>query len=181
MMLHFSKFITPAIVAAGFLLTAACETRQSVPQMEGHYTYAHAFDYDFQGNHFDVQETGTMDFHADGTARDSARQVYAVHFADGDTATWVFNYISPSRWHLNADTLHFAGIKDGFRMQLVEGNDHNTGLALQIIDLYGSSIDREQQFHLDTLTAVKMQWSLTYRDGQSDTWLFIRNDKAKKD
>ena len=30
----------------------------------GHYTYEHTFSYDMEGNHFDVSETGTMDFSA---------------------------------------------------------------------------------------------------------------------
>ena len=49
---------------AVLLLMAACGNQ--APQVEGNYTYAHAFDYDLDGNHFDVSETGTMDFYADG-------------------------------------------------------------------------------------------------------------------
>ena len=163
-----------ALLATAGMLFAACGTRHAEPQLEGHYTYQHTFDYDLQGNHFDVHETGTMDFHADGTALDSARQEYAVTFADGDTATWVFKYISPSRWHLDGDTLHFAGIKERFRMELTEGGDGEAALPQQIIDLYSGGIDYEYHFHLDTLTADKLQWSFTYRDGHRDTWVFFR-------
>ena len=40
--------------------------------------------------------------------------------------------------------------------------------------MYSGSIDYEYKFHLDTLTAEKLQWSLTYPDGHSDTWKFYR-------
>ena len=159
--------------AAVLLIMCACGTSHPEPQMEGHYTYRHAFNYDMGGHHFDVHETGTMDFYADSTALDSARQVCTVTLPDSSTTTWVFNYISPSRWHLDGDTLHFAGIKDGFRMELIEG-DGATELAQKIIDLYSGGIEYEYHFHLDTLTADRLQWSFTYRDGHRDTWEFHR-------
>lgn len=155
------------------LLFTACGTQNAEPKMEGHYTYEHAFNYDMDGNHFDVHETGTMDFYADSIALDSARQVYAVTFADGDTVSIVFNYISPSRWHLDGDTLHFAGIKEKFRME-VTGGCKVPELAQKIISIYSGSIDYEYKFHLDTLTTEKLQWSFAYRDGHSDTWEFLR-------
>lgn len=160
-------------MVAVLLALYACNPAQKAPQMEGHYTYEHAFDYDMQGNHFDVSETGTMDFYADGTALDSARQVYTVTMADSSIVTWVYNYISPSRWHLDGDTLYFAGIKDSFRMEVVEG-ECELELAQKIVDLYSGGIDYEYKFHLDTLTSELLQWSFTYRDGHSDTWQFHR-------
>ena len=48
-------------------------------------------------------------------------------------------------------------------------------LAEEIITLVGGSIDYQYKFHLDTLTAEKLQWSFTYRDGHSDTWEFYRS------
>ena len=101
-------------------LFVACGTKQEQPRVEGHYTYEHAFNYDYQGNHFDVSETGTMDFYADGSGLDSACQVYTVTRLEGDTVIYVFNYVSPSRWSLDADTFFFAGIKESFKMELVE-------------------------------------------------------------
>ncbi len=162
-----------AAAAVLLVMMCACGTSHPEPQMEGHYTYQHAFNYDMDGHHFDVHETGAMDFYADSTALDSARQVYTVTLPDSSTTTWVFNYISPSRWHLDGDTLHFAGIKDGFRMELIEG-DGATELAQKIIDLYSGGIEYEYHFHLDTLTADLLQWSFTYRDGHRDTWEFHR-------
>ena len=47
-------------------------------------------------------------------------------------------------------------------------------LAQKIADTYRGSIDYEYKFHIDTLTAEKLQWSFTYRDGHSDTWTFHR-------
>lgn len=156
-------------------LLAACGTKTVEPTVEGHYTYEHAFEYDLQGNHFDVHETGTMDFHADGTALDSACQVYTVTRSEGDTVTYVFNYVSPSRWHLDGDTFYFAGIKESFRM--VPNVDDE--LSQEIVKVVGGSIDYEYKFHLDSLTADKLQWSFIYRDGHSDTWRFFRADGEK--
>ncbi len=161
-------------MAALLLMLCACGSRHQEPQIEGHYTYQHAFSYDMGGNHFDVSESGTMDFYADSTALDSARQVYTVIRPEGDTATLVFNYISPSRWHLDGDTLHFAGIKESFRMEVVMGDDRLTDVAQKVISAYSSGIDYEYLFHIDTLTAERLQWSFTYRDGHSDTWEFYR-------
>lgn len=163
------------MIFVGVVALVACRPTQKAPQVEGHYTYEHDFSYEMDGNRFEVSETGTMDFRADGTALDSARQVYFVTFADDSMgcAQWVFNYISPSRWHVESDTLYFAGIKEQFRMELVAGNKA-TALAHEISDMYGRSIDYEYKFHLDTLTAEKLQWSFTYRDGHSDTWVFNR-------
>lgn len=158
------------------LMAGACGHNQ-IPKMEGHYTYEHAFNYDMEGNHFDVHETGTMDFYPDGTALDSARQVYNVTLADGDKVMWVYNYISPSRWHLEGDTLFFAGTKEGFRMEVVEGEA--TELTQKIADTYRSGIEYEYKFQIDTLTAEKLQWSFTYRDGHNDTWTFYRELKIE--
>ena len=162
------------LAAALLLAMCACAGRHSEPQMEGHYTYEHAFNYDLYGHHLDVHETGTMDFYADGSALDSARQVYVATSEGGDTSTFVFNYISPSRWRLEGDTLFFAGFKEDFRMEVLE-NDKELELPQQSIDLYSDGIDYEYNFHLDTLTSDRLQWSFTYRDGHSDTWVFFRN------
>lgn len=149
-------------------------------QVEGHYTYEHAFNYDLSNNHLDVHETGTMDFSADGTALDSAQQVYTATLEEGGTATYVFNYVSPSRWKLEGEDFYFAGIKEIFRMELMdvttEGCDSTRAaeLAQEIIKVVSGSCDYEYKFHLDTLTTEKMQWSFTYRDGHSDTWELFR-------
>ena len=165
------------LILAGLLMAACGGNKPVEPQVEGHYTYEHAFNYDYLGNHFDVSETGTMDFYADGTGLDSAQQVYTVTRPEGDTVTYVFNYVSPSRWSLEGDTFFFAGIKESFRMELVDNAEcgmRDEELSDKIIKLVSGSIDYQYKFHLDTLTADKMQWSFTYRDGHSDTWEFFR-------
>ena len=170
------------LLALAVLVTlTSCGSHSTEPQVEGHYTYEHAFSYDLNGSHFDVHETGTMDFYDDGTALDSALQVYTVTLPWGGKATCKFNYVSPSRWHLDADTFFFSGIKEDFRMEAqdiiaYEGCDmyYVEPLAQEIIDVVGGSIDYQYKFHIDSLTADKMQWSFTYRDGHSDTWEFFR-------
>ena len=156
------------------VMCACCNTQKAPAQVEGLYTYEHAFEYDLDGNHFDIHETGTMDFHPDGTALDSARQVYAVTLNDGSKVTYVFNYVSPSKWRLEGEDFFFSGIKENFRMEVTEGGEKESELTQKIVDVVGGSIDYEYKFHLDTLTTDKLQWSFTYRDGHSDTWEFYR-------
>lgn len=170
------KNLPAAIFATGFAichLITSIGTMQSLPQVEGHYTYEHAFNYDMYGNHFDVHETGTMDFYADGSALDSARQVYTVTLAEGSQTQWVFNYVSPSRWRMDGEDFYFAGDKECFRMELIEG-DQAVDLAQKIVNAYFGSIDHESIFHVDTLTDSELRWSLTYPDGHTDTWKFHR-------
>lgn len=168
------------LVLSVALLTACGGRQQKEPTIEGLYTYGHVFDYDLQGNHLDVTETGTMEFRADGTGLDSAQQVYTATMKDGGMATYVFNYVSPSRWSSEGDTLHFAGVKETFRMEALsttlDGCDsvYAAALAETIIKVIGGSIDYEYRFHIDTLTADELRWSFTYRDGHSDTWQFHR-------
>lgn len=152
----------------------------TAPHVPGHYVYAHSFHYDLHGNHLEVYETGMMDFQANGTVIDSARQVYVATLKDGGTATYVFNYVSPSRWRLNKKDFYFSGIKESFSMEVAEtsckGCDKTRAdeLAKEIIKAVGGSIDYEYKFQLDTLTSHKLQWSFTYRDGHTDTWEFYR-------
>ena len=168
-------FTVVYIFSALLLATVPCCTAQNTTaQVPGHYTYEHAFEYDLDGNHFDVHETGTMDFHPDGTALDSARQIYAVTLKDSSNVTYVFNYVSPSKWRLEGKDFYFSGIKDRFRMEVIEGGDYEPELAQKIVDVVGGSIDYEYKFHLDTLTTDLLQWSFTYRDGHNDTWEFYR-------
>lgn len=177
------KLITLCTVIISVIIVIACKSGNNTvqsPQVEGNYTYEHSFNYDLSNNHLDVHETGTMDFHPDGTALDSARQVYTATLAEGGTATYVFNYVSPSRWRLADEDFYFAGIKESFRMELMEtttvGCDSTRAaeLAQEIIKVVSGSCDYEYKFHLDTLTNEKLQWSFTYRDGHSDTWEFHR-------
>lgn len=180
-MKHIARQVMMAVALTALLTLVACGAHSTEPQVEGHYTYEHAFEYDLHGNHFDVHETGTMDFYPNGSALDSARQVYTATLWEGGTVTYVFDYVSPSRWSLEGDTFRFAGIKEDFSMKLdsmsiEEGCDSvsSVELANKVISIIGGSIDYEYRFHLDTLTADKMQWSFTYRGGHSDIWEFFR-------
>ena len=179
------KYLTTFCTTVFAIITLlACTCGRVVAQhaqVEGHYTYEHAFNYDLMKCHLDVHETGTMGFASDGSALDSARQVYTATMEDGCKVTFVFNYISPSRWKLEGEDFQFAGIKESFRMELMEtvpgdcDPSHAEKLAQEIIKVISGSCDYEYKFHLDTLTEKKMQWSFTYRDGHSDTWEFYRD------
>jgi hypothetical protein len=155
-------------------------TQKSEPQVEGHYTYQHGWNYDIDEGNIDVLETGTMDFYKDSTALDSARQVYKVTFNDGSKATWVFNYVSPSLWHVEGEDFYFAGVEETFRMELVENTcdgcdeEKSKELAQKTVEGVSGGIAREIKFHLASLTEKELVWSYTYSDGHTDTWEFYR-------
>jgi len=177
------RLFTVCFVIATFLIGAVscCTAQNTSAKVPGHYTYEHAFEYDLDGNHFDVHETGTMDFASDGSALDSACQIYMATMEDGYEVTFVFNYISPSRWRLGGEDFYFSGVKETFRMELMNTDIGKCDpvraekLAQEIIKVISGSCDYEYKFHLDTLTDQKLQWSFTYRDGHSDTWEFYRD------
>ncbi len=172
---------TSRLFAISVLLTlvaasGSCRHRSS--GVEGNYIYEHGWNYDINEGHIDVHETGTMDFFHDGTALDSARQVYTVTLKDGGKVEWVFNYISPSRWRVEGEDFYFAGEEDCFRMELLEtvteDCEDQPELAYRIIKSVSGGIGRETKFHLAELSRKELIWSYTYPDGHTDTWEFHR-------
>lgn len=167
------KHFLLAVVTA--CLLASCGSSQ----VAGHYTYQHGWNYDVAEGHIDVHETGTMDFYTDGSALDSANQVYKVTLNEGGTVTWVFNYVSPSRWRVEGEDFYFAGDEDSFRMELLEVTTDGCGgereLAERVVKRVSSGISREVKFHLAKLTKKELVWSYTYPDGHTDTWEFYRD------
>jgi hypothetical protein len=166
------------ILLAIGLLTSCCR-----PKVEGHYTYQHGWNYDIKEGNIDVHETGTMDFYDNGCALDSARQVYKVRFNDGGEATWIFNYVSPSKWHVENEDFYFSGIEESFRMELMENitvncdKEKSAALAQKIIINVSRGISRETKFHLAELSKEKLMWNYTYSNGNTDTWTFYRQEK----
>ena len=120
-----------------------------------------------------------MDFYPDGSALDSANQVYRVTLNEGDTVTWVFNYISPGWWRVEGEDFYSSGDADSFRMELLEAKGDGCGeeleLAERIVKKVSGSIGRETKFHLASLTKEELVWSYTYKDGHTDTWEFYRD------
>lgn len=169
---------TLLILLAIGLFTSCCQ-----PKVEGHYVYQHGWNYDIQEGNIDVHETGTMDFYDNGCALDSARQVYKVTFNDGGKATWIFNYVSPSKWHVEGEDFYFSGIEESFRMELMENVTENcdkeksAALAQKIINNVSRGISRETKFHLAELSKEKLMWSYSYSNGNTDTWTFYRQEK----
>ena len=107
---------------------------------------------------------------------------------DGGSVTWVFNYVSPSRWRVEGEDFYFAGIEEVFRMEFLEtsleGCDESqvTEVSERILKNVRGNISRETKFHMAKLTDKMLVWSLTYRDGHTDTWEFYRiNSDSKKD
>ncbi|MBQ5688863.1 MAG: hypothetical protein IIV21_02775 [Bacteroidales bacterium] len=171
------KKVLLILLAIG-LLTSCCR-----PKVEGHYTYQHGWNYDIKEGNIDVHETGTMDFYDNGCALDSARQVYKVRFNDGGEATWIFNYVSPSKWHVENEDFYFSGIEESFRMELLENitvncdEEKSAELAQKIINNVSRGISRETKFHLAELSKEKLMWNFTYSNGNTDTWTFYRQEK----
>lgn len=168
------------LLATAFFAVSCNNTSKTEPQVEGHYTYQHGWNYDIDEGNIDVHETGTMDFYKDSTALDSARQVYKVTFNDGSKATWVFNYVSPSLWLVDGEDFYFAGVEETFRMELVESTCEDCNeelskeLAQKTVEGVSGGIAREIKFHLASLTEKELVWSYTYSDGHTDTWEFYR-------
>ena len=166
------------ILLAIGLLSSCCR-----PKVEGHYTYQHGWNYDIKEGNIDVHETGTMDFYDNGCALDSARQVYKVRFNDGGEATWIFNYVSPSKWHVENEDFYFSGVEESFRMELMENitvncdKEKSAALAQKIINNVSRGISRETKFHLAELSKEKLMWNYTYSNGNTDTWTFYRQEK----
>lgn len=162
-------------MVVAFLLTA-CNN----PKVDGHYNYQHGWNYDIAEGHVDVYETGTMDFYPDGSALDSANQIYKVTLNEGGTVTWVFNYISPSRWRVEDEAFYFAGDEASSRMELLEAKGDGCGeereLAERIVKKVSGGIGRETKFNLAKLTKEELVWSYTYSDGHTDTWEFYRDE-----
>lgn len=166
------------ILLAIGLLSSCCH-----PKVEGHYVYQHGWNYDIKEGNIDVHETGTMDFYDNGCALDSARQVYKVRFNDGGEATWIFNYVSPSKWHVENEDFYFSGVEESFRMELMENitvncdKEKSAALAQKIIINVSRGISRETKFHLAELSKEKLMWNYTYSNGNTDTWTFYRQEK----
>ena len=166
------------ILLAIGLLSSCCH-----PKVEGHYVYQHGWNYDIKEGNIDVHETGTMDFYDNGCALDSARQVYKVRFNDGGEATWIFNYVSPSKWHVENEDFYFSGVEESFRMELMENitvncdKEKSAALAQKIIINVSRGISRETKFHLAELSTEKLMWNYTYSNGNTDTWTFYRQEK----
>lgn len=166
------------ILLAIGLLSSCCH-----PKVEGHYVYQHGWNYDIKEGNIDVHETGTMDFYDNGCALDSARQVYKVRFNEGGEATWIFNYVSPSKWHVENEDFYFSGVEESFRMELMENitvncdKEKSAALAQKIIINVSRGISRETKFHLAELSKEKLMWNFTYSNGNTDTWTFYRQEK----
>lgn len=167
------------MIAAVLLAASCCGTKKGAASLiPGHYAYQHGWEYETKEGYVSVHETGTMDYCKDGTALDSACQVYTVTRPDRSVYTITFNYVSPSRWRAEGEDFYFAGIADSFRMEVldIQGPDKAWGdkFAHRMMKNVGSTIDRETKFHIARLTRREFVWSYTYPDGHTDTWEFRR-------
>lgn len=173
------------ILLAGILLAACGNSNEK--KVLGHYTYQHGWAYPVEEGWLNVHETGTMDFHAKGEALDSAQQVYTLSTLDSAKVTFVFRYVSPSRWRIEDTSFYFSGVEEVFRMELlssdVEGPDSTLvkydslwrdSFARKTITQITGGVAHEVCFRLALLTDHELVWNYTYPDGHTDTWRFVR-------
>lgn len=186
----------PACLAFLLLLLALCSIQSTAaqqcvspnedptlnycPQVPGHYKYTHSWSYAVGSDSLFCSEKGTMDFNADGTALDHARQRYLLVRQDGSRVTWDFDYYSPSYWYLEDEDFYFSGDSTTFKMECVSKPSNNEdadwyyNYARQCADNVHLYIHRETKFNLAELSRHRLVWSYTYPDGHTDTWGVVR-------
>ena len=155
----------------------------------GHYEYLHSWDYTApDGNgiiHCD--ETGTLDFYADGTYADTAfqRQVLRMktpiktiwNSKSTDTVTlstfpFDFKYYCQGRWRVEDGKFMFCELAEGFDMQLTNEkvNEWVTEYADKIEKKTLPNSSRWFTFEIELLDATWFIWTYTYPNGRKDSW-----------
>lgn len=172
------------ILMLGFVLVRCSVGKQCTDTLaQGTYRYSHGWEYQYGGNWVAVKEEGTMAFHPDGTALDSALQHYRIETPEGTVCKIDYLYQSPSWWHIEDSNFFFRGVAETFVMQPVSMESSNPALCDSLsqvfIDLVTRGIARETCFHLKKLNRRQLVWTLRYPDGHTDSWQFYRTGKLK--
>lgn len=149
------------------------------------YHYAHSWSYAIGTDSIACTEVGEMIFREDGTALDHAIQKYSLLKADGTQYNWEYDYYSPSYWRLEDREFLFRGDSATFCMKLLTAFDDLNiektqaewlrQYARKTAENVHRSIGREIRFVLSELSQCCLEWSYTYPDGHTDTWLFERD------
>ena len=155
----------------------------------GHYEYLHSWDYaapDGNGT-IHCDETGTLDFYADGTYADTAFQRQVLRMKTPIKTVWNpkstdtvtlstfpfdFMYYCQGRWRVEDGKFMFCELAEGFDMQLM--NDKVNGWVIEYADkiekktLPNSS--RWFTFEIELLDETWFIWTYTYPNGRKDSW-----------
>ena len=155
----------------------------------GHYEYVHSWDYaapDGNGT-IHCDETGTLDFYADGTYADTALQRQVLRMKTPIKTVWNpkstdtvtlstfpfdFMYYCQGRWRVEDGKFMFCELAEGFDMQLM--NDKVNGWVIEYADkiekktLPNSS--RWFTFEIELLDETWFIWTYTYPNGRKDSW-----------
>ena len=167
----------------GQVLTPA---QQYIP---GHYEYLHSWDYTApDGNgiiHCD--ETGTLDFYADGTFSDTAMQRQVLRMKTPIKTVWNpqstdsvtlstfpfdFKYFCQGRWRVEDGKFMFCELAEEFDMQLINEkvNGWVTEYADQIEKKTLPNSNRWFTFEIELLDETWFIWTYTYPNGRKDSW-----------
>ena len=149
----------------------------------GHYEYTHSWDYaapDGNGT-IHCDETGTLDFYADGTFADTALQHHTLHTrnmvkdgGDKDTSSYIFNfmYYCQGRWGVENGKFRFCEHAEGFDMVL-----QNKNATPEIVE-YADMIEKKTlpnssrwfTFDIERLDNEWFIWTYTYPNSRKDSW-----------
>ena len=155
----------------------------------GHYEYVHSWDYaapDGNGT-IHCDETGTLDFYADGTFADTAVQSHRMRmktpvktvlgWLSPDTAEidrYGFNYMyyCQGQWRVEDGKFLFAEHAEGFHMDLLDQsvNDWIIYYANLIEKKTLPNSSRWFTFDIERLDDEWFIWTYTYPNGRKDSW-----------
>ena len=152
----------------------------------GHYEYTHSWDYaapDGNGT-IHCDETGTLDFYADGTFADTALQHHTLstkvrelngwqsETAETETLLFDFMYYCQGQWRVENGKFLFSEHAEGFHMDLM-----NEVVSSWIVN-YASLIEKKTlpnstrwfTFDIERLDHEWFIWTYTYPNGRKDSW-----------
>lgn len=146
-----------------------------------HYEYTHSWDYaapDGNGT-IHCDETGTLDFYADGTFADTAIQHHTLHpntfakTATPDTTETIdFMYYCQGNWRVEHGKFLFSEHAEGFHMDLTNEfvSSGTVNYANKIVKQTLPNSKRWFTFDIERLDDEWFIWTYTYPNGRKDSW-----------
>lgn len=167
-------WLAPLLLLSGCSLPRVLQPAQD--HIPGHYRYDHSWDYNVKGLKCHCDETGTLEFRADGTTEDHAVQTHTV-ISNGDTARYTFRFICHGGWKVTDGKFVFAEYPEGFVLDLTGSQPQASAqdtLPALIRAANTPQTVRWIQYDITKLTRHAFTWSYTYPDGHTDYWEMIR-------
>ena len=154
-----------------------------------HYEYTHSWDYaapDGKGT-IHCDETGTLDFYADGTYADTAIQHHTLRLNTlvktvipdtMETAFHIFDflYYCQGNWRVENGKFLFSEHAEGFHMDLMNEfvNSWTVNYANKIVKKTLPNSSRWFTFDIERLDNEWFIWTYTYPNGRKDSWEMMR-------